>query len=156
MTGWHYIRELDRLFADAEFWAQWSDRLHPDEKRAIANGEIDVIRRPLEPTWTVGEWIEAANNLWIRPQGAKFVHRLSSAWPYPGYRIEFTMRDFRAPRGNSVRGRATRESLDNVTTLVPFTKSVGEPERVDPPDEAPLRSRLWRAEAMRDAIRRAA
>lgn len=88
-TGRDVVRELDRLEDDARFWARWTDRLHPDEARAIANGDIGVIKRPIEPEWPVGEWLKVASNLWIKPAKARYYPRPRS------WRITFDMRDFR-------------------------------------------------------------
>lgn len=87
MRGWSFIRELDRLYDDAEFWERYADRLHPDEAAAIAEGDIGILKRPVEPTWTAGEWLEVRSNLWMRPHKPKFTHR--------GWRITFDLRDFR-------------------------------------------------------------
>src|SRR5690606_27252608 len=88
-------------------------------------------------------WIEVATNLWIKPHKPE--------WTRKGYRIRFAVRDFRGPRSSSVRGKTTRESLDGVTTLVPFARFTGAPERVDQTTER----RITRQAREREQERRA-
>lgn len=81
------VEHMDRLQVDADFWEKWMDRLHPDERRFLVNGWIGQIKRPVEPTWAVGEWMEVATNFWVKPAKPRFTHR--------GWRIALEFKDFR-------------------------------------------------------------
>ena len=73
--GWKWLRRYAELEEEAEFWTRWQTRLHPDEIRAIAADEIDVIKRPIRPEWPVGEWMEIRSNFAIRPSEPQFTRR---------------------------------------------------------------------------------
>lgn len=104
--GWGVIAHIDSLQEDADFWVRWIDRLHPDERGAIARGEIGVVKRPFSPDWIVGEWMEVASNLWLKPQAPRYTHR--------GWRIAFDLRDFRARLPRRTPGMYEPPELDHL------------------------------------------
>lgn len=79
-----YLNWADRAL---DFWEQHSDRLTMGEAERVAAGDYGSLVRPLEPTWMPGEWLNIASNLWIKPEPAQ--------WRRNGYRIPFSVRDFR-------------------------------------------------------------
>lgn len=121
--GREVIEHIDRLEDDAVFWERWMDRLHPDEKAALAYGEIGIIKRPVEPTWAVGEWMEVASNLWLRPHRPKYTHR--------GWRITFDLRDFRVNLVRRVPTMFEPPELDSQGYPVAHDKDAIEHARID-------------------------
>lgn len=70
-----------------ESWAPFAYALTHEEASRVSHGDYSQLRRPFEPEWKVGELVNVASNLWIRPARAKF---------FPtGHRISFSVQDFR-------------------------------------------------------------
>lgn len=144
--GWiarQVIEHLDRGEVEVEWWMRYELRLTPAELKRIRRDDYSAIVRPLQPGFTAG-WLEIGPRLSVRidePEirrgkwRARIVH----------------VRDFRAPASCSPPGKRTRESLEGVTTLAGAEGSVGEPERMEPPDNS-QRVRLRRAMSVRAAI----
>lgn len=122
------VAHLKRIHDEADFWEPWMDRLHPDERRAIAAGEIAVIRRPLEPWWLVGDWLDVASNLWLKPHKAKFTRADNGTIKY---RIEFDLRDFRVTLPREVPQMFEPPELDDQGKPIPPSPDAIEAATID-------------------------
>jgi hypothetical protein len=120
------LTELERDLEDADFWERWQNCLHPDEARAIASGEIGVIRRRFEPDWTPGEWIDVASNLWLCPEAPKFTPRKRIGW-----RIAFRLRDFRVRIPRRTPGMFEAPETDDDGRPIPPGPTAIEAARLD-------------------------
>jgi hypothetical protein len=78
---------LSRREREADFWLRHADALTREERRKIAKGEIGLLVRPVEPSWTAGDRLEVARNLTIEVTAVR--------WKRDGYVTTFSVQDFR-------------------------------------------------------------
>jgi hypothetical protein len=123
VRGWAFIRELDQLFDEADFWEKWASRLNPEERKGIVQGDSGVIRRPVEPEWPALEWMQLASNFWIKPHRPKFTHK--------GWRITFDIRDFRVRMPRRVPQMFEPPELDSFGDPIPPTPDAIESARLE-------------------------
>lgn len=86
--AWDVVHAFERGEREVALWTRHSDRLTQEEKRAVADGEMPVIVRPLEPHWKVGDWLKVVENLDLRVTLVTWMQR-------GFYRTEYVARDFR-------------------------------------------------------------
>lgn len=122
-TGWEVVHAIDAGLREVDYWERHSDRLTREERSHLAHGGEGPIVRPVEPSWKLGEFLEVASNLWIKPLA---VHLRADH-----YRTQFMVRDFRARLLRRVPNAWEPPELDEHGIPVPHTQQAIEEARID-------------------------
>lgn len=127
LRGWALVIQLERDLLLADFWSQRSSSLALDERQRIAHGDYTPLWRPEPPSWSAGEWLKVAANLWIVPHPAR-----ARKAPGRGYSISFDrVRDFRARFLRRVPQMFDPPKLDERGFSIPPTATAIEAARLD-------------------------
>lgn len=132
------------------WWENYHDRLAPQERRQIRQGDYRALQRPIRPKEIgKGQWLKVARNLEVR---VVTVELRRGTWRI----IIDKVQDFRAPHSESVRGRKTYEQLEDATTLAGADGRMGEPEPMETEvlERYAERARQSRRQLIRDLVER--
>ncbi len=140
-----WLDEGERLVA---WWAKYERRLTAPERKRIADGDRSSIKRELPPAFGRGDWLEVRKRMHVRIESVELKR---GKWRCHIDKVE----DYRGPQSESVRGRNTFRSFEDVTTLHGAEGREAEPEGVrrEHLEEYAKQARAKEANAIGAAIR---